>query len=180
MILKLHKLKRIKVFYDIFNLIQTISGNNELKTKWSFLTTWDVMAEKEKMKKYDELLCHELHLFLKKKDEPFFEQVCQPSIASKLNKDFMDYYLLNDTKALERYCKLDKLKSLNPLEQILLAQVFKKEKRELAESLLKYFKSSQKAMDIDPQTFDTLFRTALATKAMDDAPTIQDNIKKKM
>eukprot|EP01083_Nonionella_stella_P187065 686506_1 len=31
-------------------------------------------------------------------------------------------------------------------------------------------------MEVDPQRFDTLFRTALATKAMDDAPTIQQNI----
>ena len=46
----------------------------------------------------------------------------------------------------------------------------------MADSLLKFFQFKQDSMDVDAQTFDRLFRTALATKAMDDAPTIQQNI----
>ena len=175
---KTSQIETYQSFSDIFNLIQTISNNHELKTKWSFLTKWNQLSEKEKLKKYDEFFCHELHLFLMKKDKEFFNKVCIPLIASKLNKDFMDHYFLNNTNELEKYCKLDKMQTLNPLEQVLLAQRFKKDNPSLCSSILKYYKSKQESLEINPQTFDILFRTALATKAMDDAPTIQQNIER--
>eukprot|EP01083_Nonionella_stella_P301896 1038317_1 len=173
---KTSQIETYQSFGDMFNLIQTISGNHELKIDWSFLTQWNVLSEQEKMKKYDKFFCHELHLFLKKKDKTFFDRVCRPLIASKLNKDFLDCYLLDDRDALRKYCDLERFQSLNPLEKILLAHAFKAEKKDLASSLLKFYEAKQDSMEVDPQRFDTLFRTALATKAMDDAPTIQQNI----
>merc|ERR1712228_172206 len=85
---------------------------------------------------------------------------------------------MGNKKELKKYCNLENLNSLNPLEQILLAQLFKNENKELSSSLLKFYKSKQESLDIDPKAFDKWFRTALATKAMDDAPTIQQNITK--
>eukprot|EP00488_Nonionellina_sp_1-RS-2012_P002865 TRINITY_DN578_c0_g1_i1.p1 TRINITY_DN578_c0_g1~~TRINITY_DN578_c0_g1_i1.p1 ORF type:complete len:214 (-),score=97.25 TRINITY_DN578_c0_g1_i1:493-1077(-) len=47
---KTSQIETYQSFRDIFNLIQTISGNHELKTKWSFLTQWNLLSEKENLK----------------------------------------------------------------------------------------------------------------------------------
>merc|ERR1712173_574229 len=139
---KTSQIESYQSFASLFNLIQTVSSNQILKSKWSFLTQWNGMSEKEKLTKYDEMFCHELHLFLRKKDNAFFNKVCKPLIASKLNKDFLDFYLL-ENKELIKYCSLSRLQSLNCLELILLAQFFGKENKNLSASLLKFFESKQ-------------------------------------
>ena len=60
--------------------------------------------------------------FLMKKDRDFFDNVCIKHIQAKLNKDFMDHYFLNNTNHLIQYTQLTHFQSLNPMEQILLAQ----------------------------------------------------------
>ena len=150
---------------DLFNLLQTISGNNELKEKWSFLHQWDKFNDEQKMNKYEDFMCHELNLFLRFKDEKFFETVAKPLISAKLYKDVIDLYLLNDVEALkDDYTQLNQFQQLNPLEKILIASVIP----EIKQKTLKYFIDKDECLTVDPQKMDRLFQTALASKALQD------------
>eukprot|EP01083_Nonionella_stella_P305531 1066243_1 len=155
---------------DIYQILLTVSNNTQLESKWSFLPRWNKLSFDEKMKKYNEefVFCHEFNLFLFKKDAVFFEKVARPLIASRLHKDCVDHYLLKNMDVLcNHYCKMENFSRLNPLEKILLISAMEDDKEPLhKDGLLKHFKDKQNAIVINPNNFDKLFRTALASKAV--------------
>ncbi len=63
------------------------------------------MSPEDKLKKYDKFASHELNLFVYFKDMEFFEGVVRIFIKNKKEKSIVDYYLLNDTVALEKFCR---------------------------------------------------------------------------
>ena len=86
----------------------------------SVLLSWNNMTLEQKNKNFSKFTSYELHLFLKKFDHDYFTNVIQGFISSKMEKFFMDYYLLNDTTQILRFANMDKLSSLNTFEQCLL------------------------------------------------------------
>src|SRR5690606_30787720 len=70
--------------------------------------------------RYSKYACHELNLFLARKDPEFFAAVIQPYLANKRDKTFMDHYLLDAD--LHGYLELWAYAQLNALEKILLAE----------------------------------------------------------
>jgi len=56
--------------------------------------SWDSFSDQKKKQKYSEYTCHELNFFLFKRDKPFFDEVVKPFISSKMEKTFIDWYLL--------------------------------------------------------------------------------------
>ena len=170
---KTSQIESFSTISDLFNCLQTISNNNDLKMKWSFICKWDTLSFDEKFKKYDEYVSHELHLFINKYDIEFFDKVCIPHISSKMNKDFMDHYLLNDKDILtKKYANnnLEYLFDLNTLERVLLLQITDDDDdkaENIRKGLLKYYQSISDSIIIDEEEFDKLFRTALAARSMD-------------
>jgi len=71
------------------------------------------------MKKYDKFACHELHLFVYFKDIEFFNLVVKPHIFNKLEKHFIDYFLLDNKKELKNYLRSDFIQNNNVHEQVL-------------------------------------------------------------
>ena len=76
-------------------------------------------------------------------------------IQSKLRKDVMDYFFLNDVKNLRQCTQRNIYETLNPLEKILLAFALK-DNDNLQTKTLKYFKKTQENLKIDPQELDKL------------------------
>lgn len=80
----------------------------------------------EKRRKYSDYACHELHLFLRRKDPAFFDDVVRPYLRHKRHKTFMDQYLLmaDDKSGAELVEFLDppRLAALNACERVLLAR----------------------------------------------------------
>eukprot|EP01083_Nonionella_stella_P259887 886805_1 len=166
---------------DIYSLLTALSKDNGLEStlnKWSFITQWNTLDQKQKLLKYDEFFCHELNFFLFVKDPVFFQKIARPWIAAKLRKDVMDYFLLNDVDHLRAYHTQPHLfERLNPLEKILLAHALKDEL--LRTKTLQYFENKQQLLRVSPQKLDKLFRTALAEKqlaqsAFKDEPYVDD------
>ena len=121
---KSSEIATISSYQQLFDYYMTI--NDEFSwnlLQWIWLKNWNILSMDDKLKKYEKYLSHELHLFLMKKDNEFFNNICIKHIESKLNKDFMDYYFLNDTNHLIQYTQLHYFQKLNPMEQILLASV---------------------------------------------------------
>eukprot|EP01083_Nonionella_stella_P076146 207341_1 len=151
-------------FDAIFDLMRTISQESQL-SKWSFLKQWYAFNHTQKLQKYESFFSHELHFFLKKHDVPFFKEVCLIHIQSKLYKDFMDFYFLNDRDVLITYLDMPKLLRLNVLEQILLAHVFKNEPK--YQSMLQYAQYHScydtfqyESLQVDRKRFNKIFVTA--------------------
>jgi hypothetical protein len=65
----------------LFTTISLISSAGaEFSSDFEFLKRWSSIDEKEKVKIYSEMACHELNLWIKRKDSVFFEKAVQPAI----------------------------------------------------------------------------------------------------
>ena len=60
-----------------------------------------------------------MNTFIKFKDEAFFESTVRPFIKNKLNKNIVDYCLLEEDQAAD-YADLNKYRTLNAFEKSLL------------------------------------------------------------
>ena len=65
-------------------------------------------------------MCHELNLFLKKRDPDFFETVIRPLLNCKMEKTFVDFYLLKDFQEINKYKDFYCMQKLNAMEKCLL------------------------------------------------------------
>ena len=89
------------------------------------------------------------------KDKEFFTKTCLPMIASKLRKDVMDYFFLNDTQNLKQYIQPNLYSKLNPLEQILLAFSLK-DYNDLRKKTLTYFIKKHETLKVSAKQLDKL------------------------
>lgn len=74
--------------YSNKNDSETLQIIDEVYFAWS---SFDQQTKKSKFSKY---ACHELNFFLYVKDKPFFNEVVRPFIRNKMEKTFVDWYLL--------------------------------------------------------------------------------------
>ncbi len=95
------------------------TGSDELR-EFSFLTKWPTLNEKEKLDLLAKHHCHELHLFLARKDTAFFDKHVKPFLTAKLEPKFIDDYLLS--RDLKKYLRPFAFSRLNAAEKALLAQ----------------------------------------------------------
>jgi hypothetical protein len=103
---------------DVFELFQ-ILGDDARLINFKFLTVWNEYDLEKKLSVYDGNMCTEINFFLYRKDREFFDNVIAPLLTSKVQKSFMDLYLLE--RDLSAFCGVIKYQSLNTLERILLA-----------------------------------------------------------
>ncbi len=87
--------------------------------QFAVLTRWDTLTEAQKQNAYGTLASHELHLFLQRHDPDFFATVVKPFIAQRLQKDFVDQFLLDEP--LDAWLTSNRLAQLNGIERALLA-----------------------------------------------------------
>lgn len=105
---------------DVFAYFLGRGGSDEGLAQFEFLTRWPKLDAKEKRRLYSEHACHELHLFLLRKDAKFFDEVVKPYLANKLEKQFLDHWLLGED--VTRFLEPRRFEQLNVLERILLTQ----------------------------------------------------------
>lgn len=104
---------------DALRLLSALSGNAELSS-FSFLTRWPKLTREEKLAQLSERGCHELRLFVREHDPELFEEVVRPYLRNKLEKTFLDHWLLDED--LSSYLEPWRFGRLNVMERILLAQ----------------------------------------------------------
>lgn len=161
---------------SIHSIFTTLSGNGNL-AEFAFVLNWPKLKDDEKLAKYGEHACHELNLFLQRKDKPFFDKVIAPYLAHKKDKTFMDEYLLglDLSKHLEPWAYA----RLNIVERILLAQRIQNE----APNAARHVRELWEMIPPNPEEADRLFETALRGRAMesglDDKSALGDLMKAK-
>ncbi|CAD8142905.1 unnamed protein product [Paramecium octaurelia] len=141
------------------------SGSRDFQ-KWEFLIKWYQQTTEQKHKLYDEHQCDELNLFIFFKDSAFFETYTESYIKNKIEKSFIDYFLLKDDAALRQYGSMQKITELNALEQALLVIYFAEISNQLedAKQIASYLENLNKQNIIDQRIFKKYFDTVLGAK----------------
>jgi len=122
------------------------------------------------MKKYDKFASHELHLFVYFKDTEFFDLVVKPHIKNKLEKDFIDYFLLDDKKKLREFLRPDFIRE-NAHEQVLLLLSLKDEEdcKENCQAFFEMMKMKDSKRKYDITDFKLKYDTVVnSQKSKDD------------
>ncbi|KAG0347623.1 hypothetical protein BG004_007317 [Podila humilis] len=108
---------------QVYDLLLTLLASDDGKLefrKFRFIVDWPRLSLESKKEKYSKWNCHELNLFLYKKDKDFFDSVVAPFLKNKLNKSFMDEYLIE--APLDRHTSMRAFRLLTCMEKCLLAQ----------------------------------------------------------
>ncbi|GAB5403646.1 MAG: hypothetical protein Aurels2KO_18770 [Aureliella sp.] len=143
----------------VFQLYSTILDDTEF-TKFSFVGRWLQLSDAEKSELYSAHACHELNLFLNRRDPEFFNRVVRPFIAQKVEKQFIDLWLLD--APIDDYMELHRFASLNTLERILLSQ----RNEEARRRTMRWMKDTLEAEPLDRRSRRKLFDVALLGKAL--------------
>ena len=106
-------------FGQLFSLLRTLTDDRELD-RFAPLTRWPELSREERLEHYDDLACHELHVFLREKDPAFFDEVVRPYLSNKRERTFLDRWLLDEP--LERYLEPAAFARLGRVEQVLLLE----------------------------------------------------------
>jgi hypothetical protein len=156
------KLETVDSVGKAHGLLLTLSGDAHLR-EFEFVTRWPTLAPEQKRERYSKYACHELHLFLARKDPEFFAEVVRPYLANKRDQTFMDHYLLGDP--LERYLEPWAYGRLNTLEKILLAERIASERGAAARHVGDRFDLLPPDVEGDNAAFDTALEgSALSTE----------------
>ncbi|CAO3598460.1 unnamed protein product [Absidia cylindrospora] len=133
---------------DIFKLLAP-HQSKEL-ADFDILRQWGTWNDEEKLKAHDEMNSHELNLWIKYKDTSYFEDNIKPLIKGKLDKTFMDDYLIDAD--LTHYANdLYLFQQLNVAEKALLA----KRIPQALPVVLQIFKDNY-SRNLSDQPFDTV------------------------
>jgi hypothetical protein len=146
---------------EVFQLFRTVGEDPELP-QFAFVTRWPELPDADKRDLYSRHACHELHLFLFRKDRAFFDAVIRPYLANKLDKTFVDRWLLGED--LRPFVEPWAFARLNVVEKILLAQRLDAE----APGIARQIREIVELAPPDPQRVELLFRRALASRALAD------------
>jgi len=148
-------------------LYATLSGNPVL-TEFGFITRWPSLTPEKQRELYSKYACHELNLFLAMKAPEFFDAVVRPYIANKLNKTFMDQWLLDAD--LSAYNDPWRYAQLNIAERVLLGQGGVGRRGQGVATPCQIARAITDQHDLIPpdiDRFNFLFKTALQGKSLD-------------
>ncbi|KAF9139673.1 hypothetical protein BG015_001936 [Linnemannia schmuckeri] len=106
--------------YDIMLTLLPTEDYKKTLRKFGFVADWGRLSSEAKKEKFSKWNCHELNLFIYKKDKSFFDAVVAPFLKNRLMKSFMDNYLTG--APLDSYASLQEFKQLTCMEKCLLAQ----------------------------------------------------------
>ena len=154
------ELETYETLGSVHSLFTTLSGDATL-AKFAWILDWPRLKEADQRAKYSEFACHELNLFLSRKDPKFFTEVIQPYLKHKKDRTFLDDYLLEAD--LKRYLEPWVYARLNVVERVLLARRLPGETKSTARHLRELWE----LLPSNPEAEDKLFETALRGRALE-------------
>ena len=77
--------------------------SNEEQEFIDSMLKWPTLKVEQRAKTYSDYCSHEFNVFLKMKDPSYFDQVVRPFLSNKIEKSFVDYWLLEYDEALEHF-----------------------------------------------------------------------------
>lgn len=145
---------------DVHGLLATLSGDGTLR-EFEPIVRWPSLGEAERRRELDERGCHELFLFLRFKDRPFFDAVVAPHLRNKGAKSFLDEWLLDAD--LERWWEPARFGRLNTMERVFLAKRFPNNRGRVTRAIEDALDLIRRDVAVDTR----LFQTAMAADALE-------------
>ncbi len=136
----------------VYLLFTTLTHDPKL-AEFSFLLNWPKLKPEEQREKYSKFACHELNVFLAKKDPKFFNAVVKPYLANKKDKTFLDRWLLDDK--VDPFLQPWSHGQLNVAERVFLAQHINGEGPKTSRHIDELFKLQPPNIDRFLLLFDT-------------------------
>ena len=136
----------------VYLLFTTLTHDPKL-AEFSFLLNWPKLKPEEQKEKYSKFACHELNVFLAKKDPKFFNAVVKPYLANKKDKTFLDRWLLDDK--VDPFLQPWSHGQLNVAERVFLAQHINGEGPKTSRHIDELFKLQPPNIDRFLVLFDT-------------------------
>ena len=161
----------IPKLFDIQKNLILSGGNSQVSQKfqsWEFLKEWESLSAQDKLRKYDKFASHELNLFVYFKDREFFNQTVLPFLHNKIEKSFVDYFLVDNVKQIQEYAGAQKFKDLNSLEKILLIIKIQTTDPAQAKRLVESLENKNSLEQVNINTFNKYFDTVLTSKKTDE------------
>ena len=156
---------RVKTYSELSELHSffgvLLGGNQAEWAKFQVLAQWDKLSDERKRQVYDELACHEVHLFLFHKDRKFFDEVVRPYLVNKLDKQLIDLWLLGED--VSAYTAPWRFQRLNALEKILLAASMNAKR----DAVSRYLTEWVEAHPVDPEQRASRFSVGLISNTLD-------------
>ncbi|KAI7892341.1 uncharacterized protein EV154DRAFT_462599 [Mucor mucedo] len=147
----------IDSFEKLCDTIKNISFVSEFSKEYEFLQSWTKFDGEQKLKSYEERVCHELNIWLKHKDPIFFKDYVKPAIKCKVQKSFVDLYLI-DGDLSEYSSDICKFEELSVAEKAILATT---QSTEVLKTILRSFKESFDEKMVDTRS-DTIFDSIIS------------------
>lgn len=111
------KVELVDTIAGAHQILLTLTSNDDLR-ELSFVNEWHKLDASTKNTRYSKYACHELNVFLWRKDATFFKSVIAPYLAHKREKTFVDHFLL--AHDLSAFLEPWRFGRLNTVERILL------------------------------------------------------------
>lgn len=146
---------------SIHGLLLALSGGDPNLEKFEWALRWPGLSAEERRSRYSEFACHELNLFLSRKDPKFFKDVVEPYLRNKKDPTFLDALLLG--RDLTRFLSPWSYGRLNAAERALLTRQLPGES-EAGRRHLQELWENQKP---DPEQSLEWFETALRGRSLD-------------
>ncbi|MGB0742988.1 MAG: hypothetical protein ACPGSB_00545, partial [Opitutales bacterium] len=143
-----------------YRLLTALNDDPTL-AEFNFILSWPTTSPEKKRELYKKYACHELHIFLARKDPEFFKTVVEPYLANKKDTTFVDDRLLS--RPLDNYLSPWAYNRLNMVERAMLAQQLSSEQ----ESTARHLKDLYDLIPADPAKYDTLFSGVLRSSGLD-------------
>ncbi len=153
---------RYQIYDDlagVYQLYQSLLQNAKL-TEFRFILTWPELKQERKQELYSQFACHELNFFISQRDPEFFKTVAQPYLTNKLDRTFLDRWLLEEY--LSQYLTPWNYQRLNTVEKTLLGRRLGPERKVAA----RYIREQLEMLVPDTTRSELLFGTALNSRVM--------------
>jgi hypothetical protein len=103
-------------------------------------------------------MSHEMNLFLFFKDRDYFTATVLPFVSNKMEKSFIDHWILGNYENLIKYSKIEYLLKLNTLEKCLLIfALLKTSHKVCAKSIASHIRLRSEQNEIKTQQKNRIF-----------------------
>ena len=154
---------RFEIYDNLTKIYQLMALEvaDEKFEEFEFVTRWPKLSDDEKRENYTKYACHELHVFLFKKDRKFFDRVVRPYLANKKNKTVVDHWLLENS--VQSYMDPWSYSRLNTAEKILISHALGDERARTR----RHIKDQFDVIPPDREQLLALFNTALQSSDLE-------------
>ncbi|GLE04547.1 hypothetical protein PINS_up013502 [Pythium insidiosum] len=165
---------------SVMDLWETLCSESKLRDLITHLKDWSSLSLKDRLKFFYANTSDDLNFYLFHKDRAFFDKFVEPLLQAKLQKSFVDLYLLGNSSLMtQRYLVPRTFEKLSVVEKLLLAE--RVEPREVAyhicQHVMDMISSVQEAGLLSKRNIESMFDTVLSLGeiALQQAPNSNDD-----